>query len=272
MIKLIASDIDGTLIPEGTHQPPEELTELVEQFTERGVTFVAASGRQYKSMYKVFESCADKVIFVSSNGSYTRRGSEEIREHRMNKAYLEELILELRHMEKQGYRYVAEAKGTAYVEVEDEEFQDMLVNGYHYEITVVKDILKECDDVMKVSLFHKCEIEKAAQHMAGEWENRLKVLRSGANWIDFMSDGIDKGHAIEEIQQMLGITKEETVVFGDNGNDIGMFSKAGCSYAVASAAEEVKKQADKIAGAPQDKGVIKVLQKLLREVTDGNEI
>lgn len=270
MIKLIASDIDGTLIPEGTHKPPKELADLVHQFTSHGVVFVAASGRQYKSMHKVFESCADKVIFVSSNGSYTRKGTKDIREHLMDKEVLEELILELRDMEKQGYRYMAEAKDTAYVEVKDKEFQDMLVKGYHYEITIVEDILKECNDVMKISLFHKEDIQKAAEQMIPEWKDRLKVLRSGANWIDFMGDGIDKGYAIAELQQQLGITKEETIVFGDNANDVGMFSKAGCSYAVETAAKEVKEQADKIAGAPENKGVIKVLQEILGEICEAS--
>lgn len=265
MIKLIASDIDGTLIPEGTHKPPKELSQLVEQLTDKGVVFVAASGRQYKSMYKVFESCADKVIFVASNGSYTRKGDRDIREHLMDKEYLRQLIQELRQMESQGYRYMAEAKGTAYVEVADKKFQDMLVNGYHYEITIVNDILTECDDVMKISLFHESEISRAADIMTKEWKGKLKVLRSGANWIDFMGEGIDKGYAIEEIQKQLGITKEETIVFGDNANDVGMFSKAGCSYAVESASEEVKAQADKVTGSPEDKGVIRVLEKLLEE-------
>ena len=265
MIKLIASDIDGTLIPEGTHKPPKELSQLVKQITDKGVVFVAASGRQYKSMHKVFESCADKVIFVASNGCYTRKGDRDIREHRMDREYLQQLVQELRQMEAKGYRYMAEAKDTAYVEVADEEFKDMLVNGYHYEITVVNDILTECDDIMKISLFHESEIQTAADKMTKEWMGKLKVLRSGTKWIDFMGDGIDKGHAIEEIQQQLGITIEETIVFGDNANDVGMFSKAGCSYAVESASEEVKAQADKITGSPEDKGVIKVLQQLLQE-------
>lgn len=271
MIKLVVSDIDGTLIPEGTHKPPNELAELVCELTNHGIVFVAASGRQYKSMHKVFEACADRVIFVACNGTYIRKGTKDVREHRMNKTLLEHLILDLRKWAEQGYRYMAESKDTAYVEVKDKEFQDMLVKGYHYEITVVDDILKECDDVMKISLFHKEDIQRAVDWMIPKWEGRLNVLRSGANWIDFMEAGIDKGNAIGEIQQELNIVKEETIVFGDNVNDVGMFSKAACSYAVETASWEVKEQADKIAGAPKDMGVIKILQEVLKDIQGKGE-
>ena len=125
MIKLVASDIDGTLITEGTHEFPKELADIIDRLKAHGVLFVAASGRQYKSMYRLFQEKAEDVIFVSGNGSYIRCRNYDIKEHRMSKEVLEKLVLEIREMSKQGYRFVAESKNAAYVEMDDEEFKEI---------------------------------------------------------------------------------------------------------------------------------------------------
>ena len=263
MIKLIASDIDGTLISEGTHEFPKELGDIIDRLKSLGIIFVAASGRQYKSMYRLFKDKAEDVIFVSGNGSYIRCRDYDMKEHRMPKDILEQLVNEIRSMESEGYCFMAESKETAYVEVNSVEFKELLVNGYHYEITPVKDILKECDDILKISLYHKTKIQAAADKMILEWQEKLKVLRSGTNWVDFMPQGVDKGSAIASIQQVMGISKEETMVFGDNTNDVGMFAEAKYSYAVENAADEVKQQAAHIAESPEKKGVIQLLQQMV---------
>lgn len=272
MIKLIASDIDGTLITEGTHEFPKELGEVIERLKNLGIMFVAASGRQYKSMYRLFKDKAGDVIFVSGNGSYIRCRDYDIKEHRMPKDILECLIKELRSMEKEGYFFMAESKDTAYVEVDNEEFKDLLVNGYHYEITPVKDILKECDDVLKISLYHKTNIQTAVEKMIPEWQKKLQVMRSGTNWVDFMPAGVDKGSAIASIQQVMGISKEETMVFGDNTNDVGMFAEAKYSFAVENAAKEVQNQAAHLAEAPENLGVIHLLQQVADRLEKENEV
>ncbi len=272
MIKLIASDIDGTLITEGTHEFPKELGEVIDRLKNLGIMFVAASGRQYKSMYRLFKEKAENVIFVSGNGSYIRCRDYDIKEHRMPKDILESLIKEIRSMEKDGYCFMAESKDTAYVEVDNKEFRDLLVNGYHYEITPVKDILEECDDVLKVSLYHKTNIQDAADKMIPEWQSQLKALRSGTNWVDFMPAGVDKGSAIASIQQVMGISKEETMVFGDNTNDVGMFAEAKYSFAVENATKEVQNQAAHLAEAPEKQGVIRLLQQVADKLEQEKEI
>lgn len=266
MIKLVASDIDGTIIPEGTHEFPKELGEIIDELKEQGILFVAASGRQYKSMYRLFREKAENVIFVSGNGSYVRCRDYDIKEERMPADILEKLIMELRSMEVEGYCFVAESKNGAYVETKSEKFKDLLVNGYHYEITEVDDILKECDGILKISLYHENKILDAADKMIPKWGHSLKVLRSGTNWVDFMNDGVDKGSAIACIQRVMGISKEETLCFGDNTNDVGMFSQAKYSYAVENASKEVQEKAEYIAKSPEQQGVLQILRELIEKL------
>ena len=55
MIKLIASDLDGTLLHNGAQKLTPRAIELIHELTQKGVHFVAASGRQYPALARLFE-------------------------------------------------------------------------------------------------------------------------------------------------------------------------------------------------------------------------
>ena len=68
MIKLVASDLDGTLLLKGAQSLPEEIFPLIRQLKELGILFVAASGRQYANMKKMFVPVEKDVAFICENG------------------------------------------------------------------------------------------------------------------------------------------------------------------------------------------------------------
>ena len=68
MIKLIASDMDGTLLDEHGEVPPETF-ELIVALRERGIRFAASSGRRYDRLRQFFAPIKDQMDFVASNGA-----------------------------------------------------------------------------------------------------------------------------------------------------------------------------------------------------------
>ena len=72
MIKLIVSDIDGTLVPDGTDQIDPEMFTLIKRMKEYGIKFAGASGRQYVSMRKLFAPVRDDIYYITDNGSILR--------------------------------------------------------------------------------------------------------------------------------------------------------------------------------------------------------
>ena len=72
MIKLVASDLDGTLLLNGAQSLPEELFPLIKELKELGILFVAASGRQYANMKRMFAPVSLKRRL--SRVSWTRSG------------------------------------------------------------------------------------------------------------------------------------------------------------------------------------------------------
>ena len=69
MIRLIATDIDGTLVEEGTIDINPEYYDVIKELRNRGVRVIAASGRQRSSIEKVFAPIVDELSFISENGT-----------------------------------------------------------------------------------------------------------------------------------------------------------------------------------------------------------
>ena len=73
MIKLVASDLDGTLLFKGAQSLPEEIFPLIRQLKKMGILFVAASGRQYANMKKMFRPVVDDMAVKSQKIFMTKK-------------------------------------------------------------------------------------------------------------------------------------------------------------------------------------------------------
>ena len=76
-IKLIVSDMDGTLLDSNGILNPEFFT-VFKDLSSEDIMFVAASGRQYYNLLKLFSSIKDKIIFIAENGTYVLFNSQEL--------------------------------------------------------------------------------------------------------------------------------------------------------------------------------------------------
>ena len=117
--------------------------------------------------------------------------------------------------------------------------------------------------INKMAIYRKENIGEVAQMMIPSWEDRLHCVVSGDIWVDFLNQETNKGNAIRSIQKTLKISPDETMVFGDNHNDLEMIKSATESYAVGNAADAVKKAAKYVADTNVNDGVLKVLRTLL---------
>ena len=261
MIKLVATDIDGTLIGDGENKLNPRMNDLILELKEKGILFVAASGRQYPSIWKLFENVKDEMIFVAENGAYVVCRGVDIDEVAMDRELAVKLIKELRTL-KDSF-FTVSVKEKFYIETKDKEFLDLLIHGYKNEVAVVEDVLELDLNIIKISIYKKDGADELAKTMVPKWEDRFKVVLAGHEWLDFMDLRVDKGNAIKKIQEVLNIEIDETMVFGDNINDLGMFERAKYSYAVENAREEVKAAAKYMTDTNKNGGVIQILETLV---------
>lgn len=263
MIKLVVTDIDGTLLPEGTDQMNPELYEVVEELKKKGILFAGASGRQYASMYSVFAPVADDMIFIAENGTNVMCRGRNISSEYLEGEIAEEVVRYLRELDN--CKITLSTPEVMYVEHGDQEFLSLLTDGYHNCVEVVDDLIPYCSRTNKLSVYRKAGIGPLEADIMKRFADRLHITVSGSIWIDFMKPGTDKGAALASIQELMHISVEETMAFGDNCNDIGMLKRAGASYAVANAHPQLKETARFEAPSNEDNGVIKVIRKELLE-------
>lgn len=260
MIRLIASDIDGTLIKDSTPDLYPEMADAIRGLAERNILFCAASGRQYYSIRNLFRDVKEDIVFIADNGAQIRYKGEDIRITPMKREYAEAIVRQLR-----GYcgtcDIAVSTPDGCLLETGNKEFVELIADDYKNKLTLVKDVLEEDVKINKISIYRKGSIRKLGEErLIPRWKDKVKVCMAGEEWIDFMDLSVDKGKALAFVQEYFRIAKEETMAFGDNNNDISMIETAGESYAVETARGEVKAAAKHICPSYQEKGVYRVLK------------
>lgn len=237
MIKLIASDLDGTLLYGRDHSVSEEMFAMIREMKKKGILFAAASGRQYDSIKKLFEPVWEDVIFICENGGAVFYQGKLIKAQSVP---MEELLKNVYLIDEDpSTEVVLSSATTSYICPKDPAFEDNLKKlGNH--VAVVKQWTDVTEPCMKIAWWEKDGVE----HRIPYWKERIqppaKVVTSGAEWMDLLYPGSDKGVGIRVAQEHFGIEKEEIAAFGDNYNDIEMLEAVGYPIAMESGKEKIR--------------------------------
>ncbi|HEY5715170.1 MAG TPA: Cof-type HAD-IIB family hydrolase [Psychromonas sp.] len=260
MIKLIATDMDGTLLNEQGLLPADFLTTF-SRLKEKNIIFAAASGRQYFSLQKTFSAVAEDVLFIAENGTLVMYKEEELYFHPLEKEHVPELLSIAKNVNN-AYTVLC-GKRSAYIESTDQRFVDE-VEKYYAKYEVVDSLLDVQDDVLKISICDFTDAEKNANvAFHPGYADKLQVTVSGKMWLDITHKTASKGTAIQYIQEKFDISFEQTMVFGDYFNDVTLLQNAFHSYAMENAHPEVKKHARFHAPSNDDEGVMQIIKQLL---------
>ena len=259
MIKLIITDMDGTLLDDN-HRINDEFWEVFEMIKERGILFVSASGRQYYNLLKNLERIKDDVYFVAENGTYVVHREDELFLNALPGEDAKQLVAKARKVE--GADVILCGKRSAYVEVNDPKFIEE-VEKYYERYEIVEDLLKVEDDVLKVTLCDFSGAEENSHPHFSEYEEKYKVTVSGSIWLDIVNNNANKGVAVERLQKILNIKPEETMAFGDYLNDVEMLQDAYYSYAMENAHPKLKESAKFIAKSNNENGVVEKIKEMV---------
>ncbi len=262
MIKLIVTDVDDTVVPEGESLIDPEYYQVIRECRKKGILTGVASGRQKPCVKKLFEPVLDQIFILADNGTDIWE-----KDYKTSMAIPDEVYQALAEDVKNlcpGYAIMACKPDLAYIEYgQDEYFEHM--RAYPYELEYVEDAAK-VTDICKVSVWNKegvaPEIEKLMQE---RWSEKLDVCLGGENFLDFMNKGCNKGKALSIMQKHYGIRPEETAAFGNADNDIPMLKRAKYSYAVGGASENLKQAAYEVIGEMRENAVLKKIKEILNE-------
>lgn len=244
MIKLIASDLDGTLVPEATQDVNPELFDTIRELNDKGIIFVAASGREFDTMKTIVDPIGDIIYCISNNGGrITKFMRENIAMYSLEWELAKRAIAEVKKDDRVDFVSANTADGT-YTDSCNEEVLDWLINGYGLNAIRVDDMLEKPMNILKISVLTKCDASEVVEYYQEKFGKECHVTVAGDKWIDFTHSLADKGIALKNLIESLGIKPEETWAFGDNNNDISMLKVAGVGFASPIARDEVKAAAD----------------------------
>lgn len=262
-VRLVVCDMDGTLL-DAAKNIPDALWPLVEHMHRRGIVFTPASGRQYATLARQFARLGDDLVVIAENGALVRRGGEDVSVSPVGLDDAREIIRAVRAHAIDGYDVGVVLCGarSAYVERTDEAFTSK-VEPYYAALEVVDDLTAVEDTILKTAVHDFGNAAHDTAPALAGFEGRLQVVVSDRHWIDIMAPGVNKGVAVRALQDSLGVTPAQTVVFGDYLNDLEMMDASELSFAMANAHPDVAARARYTAPPHTEAGVITTLRRLL---------
>ena len=241
MIKLIASDLDGTILLQNAQSVDNSLFETIHKISEKGIIFAPASGRQYNSLKMLFEPVEKDLMYIAENGALVMYKDEVLFKSPMNRKLAMEIIEDV--YEHCSCEVLVSGLNTAYIKPKAKEYLHRMTTMVKYKTSIVDNFDDIQEDILKVSVCDISGIKNSREYFTRKWSDKVLTAVSGELYLDFTANGVNKGTAIKKIQEKLGITPDECMAFGDNYNDIEMLDNVGHSYAMERAVEDIKKHA-----------------------------
>ena len=258
MVRMVAVDLDGTLM-NSRGEMPSDFQDWV--LAHPDIMTVIASGRQYYTLQDVFSKIQKEAVFLSENGAMIGKGNDlfhtDIIPDQKMIALTEKMNL------IPDVRLIICGLQSAYlIGKKDGKMADAAV-AFHrlIEIDSLKDILGR-DKLIKMAIF--CPLENAFDlyDVIRPLPEGLIPTISGKQWIDVMSDRVNKGIGLKIVMERYGIDREECMAFGDLLNDVEMLQTAGISFAMGNGCPEAKAVARYIADTNDRDGVMKILRNI----------
>lgn len=226
MIRLVASDIDGTLLQGDAKTLPEALFPLIRRLAQQGIAFCAASGRQYTSLRRLFAPVADEIYYLCENGAIVYGKGEAapvLGKTAMDRALAEQLIGEI--VARPECEVLISGANISYLMPKAQEVVTHIRDFTENNIALIQNPGEIQEDIIKVSAFCVPDTRKTEAELAPKWNRHFRGAVAGLQWLDFTL--ADKGVGIRTLCQSLNILPEEVMAFGDNFNDVPMLETVG---------------------------------------------
>ena len=291
MIKLIASDMDGTLLNHN-HKIPKENVKLINFAKNQGIEFVVATGRAYYEALPALNEENINCDVISFNGGivYDKNGNIISITPMLPK----DLYYTIEILKSFDISYQLYTKNTIYttsIETDINAYIDLIrSNGYEPDVEHLRAEAQQKLEVGYITEVENIELylnEKenppikiiAISNDISKLENAAKLLSentsisvtsSGANNIEIMHKNATKGEALKEIAKIYGINLENAVAIGDNLNDQAMIDIVGYSVAMKNGNTILKEQAKYVTEKTNSEGG--VADTIFKLIEENNEI
>ncbi|MET3557951.1 Cof subfamily protein (haloacid dehalogenase superfamily) [Streptococcus rupicaprae] len=280
-IKVIASDLDGTLLDASGNIDRERFVKVLDELDRRGIRFVAATGNSMNRIEMIFDGFTDRISYVAENGAYVLDQNEVIA-HKMI-AHSDSLaFLDYFRDKWEDYRITVTYEDAIYM-VSDQFGVDAFSRIAPEQMALFQSRIRKIDDfaqlpestIMKLGMIlPEAECDAIMTDFNHHFSGNLIATTSGYGAVDIMPKGIHKAWGLEQLLSRWGVAASEVMAFGDGGNDYEMLQLAQYSYAMDNAPDFVKAAAKHVAPNHDEHGVLTIIEQFLKgEIhDDGGEV
>lgn len=256
MISLIAVDMDGTLL-NNDGQMPAHFMEVFQRLTDSNILFAVASGRQYGNLLERFHEVQDKIIFIAENGALVVFRGKILFSCPIPMRDVLELCDQGRKIPNSAV--VVCGQKAAYIEKSSDPNRAGFleeIEKYYAQRVFVDSFADVDDEILKFTICTFDGAEKFALPSFVRFSDRFSVTVSGKVWLDIARPDGNKGAALMQVQNHFGITREQTMAFGDFLNDVELLQNAKYSYAMANSHPDLFLHANFRTKSNNDDGVM----------------
>lgn len=261
-IRLIALDMDGTLLGADHHTIPRRNVDALRAASALGVKIAIASGRSWSLIREHAQALGCVDFGVTANGAYvldTHTGAE-MASFPMDSAQCVDIIRVLRRW---GLSYEVYIGPENYIDRRQMDDVRQLFDSPDF-LAMFRRNSTAVDDVAEVAAARgpgKFDIFYVPPQLRSQVRREIAatgpLVFTGATGdnMELNAPGVHKGRALAALAGRLGLTPEQVMAFGDADNDLEMLEYAGWSFAMGNATAEVKAAAKRVTGANYEGGV-----------------
>ena len=262
MIKLIVTDMDGTFLNSKGDYNRELFQDVITLMDEKGVKFAPCTGKQCERVEELLGDHAKECLILGDSATRIKYQGEYIYQSLLENELGLKIIDQLESLNADHIVIACTQDGAFIKNSVAPHLQALLRNSYA-KVNLLSSYSEIESDFVKITVYDEQGRCLDTKPHLSDFFDKAYIVVSEANWIDIANHGVHKGTTVEKLQDMLDITHEETMVFGDGLNDIELMKKGAFSFAMRNGFAETQAAANYIAGHNDDDSVMKTIIQFL---------
>lgn len=261
-IKLIATDIDGTILKHNFEFNPE-VKDCIKDLAQHGVKVVLVTGRMHAATQHIAEELALETPLVCYQGGLVKHNNEILYERNLDTESAKNII---NWAKKNNIHTNLYMNDELYVEKDSPTIQRYLKQG------IPRFNIKSFDEIKLEKINKMLLIDYEDENKVTVWKEYLETkykevhfIKSTPYYCEVCHPEATKACALNFLKDYWGFKKEEIMTIGDQNNDIDLLSAGGIKVAMGNATEELKAVADYVTDTVNDNGFVKAVEKFVYE-------
>ena len=260
MIKLVATDIDGTILG-SSGVFTERLVTCIENLQAKGIKVVLVTGRMHSSAQLIKEDLGLDTPLVSYQGGLVKDDRNILYERYLTSEQTEKIINWAREEKIHINLYNDDVLYSEYDDYEIQQYSSYQQIGYTI-MPFDKIIKNRVNKVLAIDYDNPERIDRFEKELPKLFPE-LYIIKSTRYFLEFSNPEGSKYHAVKFLQKYWNLKDDEILTIGDQNNDISLLKAGGIKVAMGNATEELKSVADFVTDSVYDDGFVTAIEKFV---------